>query len=345
MEFFKETDILKDYFDIDDLNDNLDFFRNLMNLREFEAIFNHEKLIEKEFFLFLTKDLPEYIPYFYYIQWQSLEQYKEEINNCKKINLKNLDISPQTILDINSLFGIDVSESKSDDKNSKKKQNKSSFSNDSSNSGKNKSKNKSQSNDSNNTSKSKESKRLEESTLLNDDDFKLKDTIETIKYEPCKIDNEANGKIFESDILNYIYNIFYILSSGKLNMIRNQKYTFDQKEYELDFQIVNLNLKCFLYFIALLYPNISKLDTLDINIANIFKDYNSNIFEIIDNLILNGKLKEFEYIDILGEITIDYLNIAQKKNFQFNKYNSLIQILEKNPIANKQFNFIEKNKK
>ena len=39
MEPFKETDILDD---IDDLNDNLDFYRNLMNLREFEVIFNHE---------------------------------------------------------------------------------------------------------------------------------------------------------------------------------------------------------------------------------------------------------------------------------------------------------------
>ena len=46
MEPFKETDILKDYYDIDDLNDNLDFYRNLMNLREFEVIFKHEKLLE-----------------------------------------------------------------------------------------------------------------------------------------------------------------------------------------------------------------------------------------------------------------------------------------------------------
>ena len=87
------------------------------------------------------------------------------------------------------------------------------------------------------------------------------------------------------------------------------------------------------------------MNTLNLDISNIFKDYNSNIFEKIDNLILNGKLQEFEYIDILGEITIDYLNIIGKKNHQFEKYKSLIQILEKNPIANKQFNFIEKNKK
>ena len=346
MESFKEIDILKgDYLDIGDLNDNLDFYRNLFNLREFETIFNHEKLIEKELYLFLLDDLPEFIPYFYYVQWQSLEQYKEEINDCKKINLNNLNLSPKTIKDINSLFGSELSEIKSGDKNSKN-QNKSSFSNDSVNSGKKNSKKQNKSNDSNNTSKSKEDQRLEESTLLDDDDdFKLKDTIETIKYEPCKIDNEANGKLFESDILNYIYEIFYILSSGKLNMMRNKKYMYDKIEYELDFQIVNLNLKNFLYFIALLYPNISKLDTLNINIANIFNNFDSKIFEIIDNLILNENLKEFEYIDILGEITIDYLNIAGKKNLQFEKYKSLIQKLENNPTINKEFNFIEKNKK
>ena len=345
MESFKEIDILKgDYLDIGDFNDNLDFYRNLFNLREFETIFNHEKLIEKELYLFLLDDLPEFIPYFYYVQWQSLEQYKEEINDCKKINLNNLNLSPKTIKDINSLFGSELSEIKSGDKNSKN-QNKSSFSNDSVNSGKKNSKKQNKSNDSNNTSKSKEDQSLEESTLLDDDDFKLKDTIETIKYEPCKIDNEANGKLFESDILNYIYEIFYILSSGKLNMMRNKKYMYDKIEYELDFQIVNLNLKNFLYFIALLYPNISKLDTLNINIANIFNNFDSKIFEKIDNLILNENLKEFEYIDILGEITIDYLNIAGKKNLQFEKYKSLIQKLENNPTINKEFNFIEKNKK
>ena len=46
MEIVKE--INKEYSDIDDFEDNLDFYRNIMNLREFEIIFNHEKLIESE---------------------------------------------------------------------------------------------------------------------------------------------------------------------------------------------------------------------------------------------------------------------------------------------------------
>ena len=68
MEIIKE--ISKEYSDIDDFEDNLDFYRNMMNLREFEIIFNHEKLIESELLLFLSKDLPEYIPFFYYINWK-----------------------------------------------------------------------------------------------------------------------------------------------------------------------------------------------------------------------------------------------------------------------------------
>lgn len=87
------------------------------------------------------------------------------------------------------------------------------------------------------------------------------------------------------------------------------------------------------------------MNTLNLDISNIFKDYNSNIFEKIDNLILNGKLQEFEYIDILGEITIDYLNILGKKNHQFEKYKSLIQILEKNPIAISNLILLKKIKK
>ena len=62
MEIIKE--ISKEYSDIDDFEDNSDFYRNMMNLREFEIIFNHEKLIESELLLFLSKDLPEYIPFF-----------------------------------------------------------------------------------------------------------------------------------------------------------------------------------------------------------------------------------------------------------------------------------------
>ena len=65
MNILKE--IKKEYIDIDDFEDNLEFYRNLMNLREFEVIFKNEKFLESEFLLFLSKDLPEFIPFFYYI--------------------------------------------------------------------------------------------------------------------------------------------------------------------------------------------------------------------------------------------------------------------------------------
>ena len=117
-------------------------------------------------------------------------------------------------------------------------------------------------------------------------------------------------------------------------MMRNKKYIYQKVEYELDFQIVNLNLKHFLYFLALLFPNISNMDTLDVYISNIFKT-DENIFNRIDNLKIDEKLKEYEYIDILGEVTIDYLNIKDKKDEQFEKYKSLIEKLQNNPTDNK----------
>ena len=327
MESFRNLDLMNDYLDINDLSENLEFYRDLMNLRELEVIFKHEKLIEKELYLFLTGDLPEYIPFFNYIKYEFLEQYKDEINNCKLINLENLDISPKTMKDINSIFLNNAEYSKSKNKNK---------------SGLALNKNKSK--DNSNMSLSKESDRLKESTILTDEDFKLKDTIEEIKYEPYIADNDIIGNLFESDIINYVYDFFYILSSGKVNMMRNKEYTYNNTQYELDFQIVNLNLKYFLYFIALLYPNISNIKTLDLDIANIFKG-EENIFEKIDKLVISGKLKEFEYIDILGEVTIDYLNINHKKELQFEKYKSLVEILNKKPNDNKLFKFIEKNKK
>ena len=126
--------------------------------------------------------------------------------------------------------------------------------------------------------------------------------------------------------------------------MRNKKYKYKNVDYELDFQIVNLNLKYFLYFIALLYPNISNIDTLGASLSNIFKE-DDNIFKIIDNLEINGQLKEYEYIDILGEVTIDYLNIDNKKIKQFEKYKSLIKELQNTKTDNKLFGYMEKNKK
>ena len=349
MEIIKE--ISKEYSDIDDFEDNLDFYRNMMNLREFEIIFNHEKLIESELLLFLSKDLPEYIPFFYYINWKSIEPYKDDINKSKLIDFEKLDITKNTIKDINSLFKNDNKEEKSKSFQSiSEKVNKSD--------NKSKSKNKSgfnktnESKDSNNLSISKENTSKNESnennkfeeTKLNDSDLKLKDTIETVKYAPYNADNRVIGSLFEGDILNYIYDILYILSSGKVNMMRNKKYKYKNVDYELDFQIVNLNLKYFLYFIALLYPNISNIDTLGASLSNIFKE-DDNIFKIIDNLEINGQLKEYEYIDILGEVTIDYLNIDDKKNEQFEKYKSLIKQLQDTKTDNKLFGYMEKNKK
>ena len=113
MEIIKESKIIKDDFDIDDLKENLDFYRDLLNLREFEVIFKHEKLIESELLLFLSEDLPEFIPFLYYLKWKSIEPYKDKINNSIIIDLENLDITQKTRNDIYSLFQNDFLDQKS----------------------------------------------------------------------------------------------------------------------------------------------------------------------------------------------------------------------------------------
>ena len=186
MDILKE--IKKEYIDIDDFEDNLEFYRNLMNLREFEVIFKHEKLLESEFLLFLSHDLPEFIPFFYYINWKTIEAYKADINNCKLIHLKNLDITQKTIKEINSIFQNNSEQSsinymnQSDD-----------------------SINLSLLKESINKSMSKDNSILEKEIKLDDGDLKLKDTIKTVKYDPYVGDNKVIGSLFEGDIINYVY--------------------------------------------------------------------------------------------------------------------------------------------
>ena len=106
---------MRDYYDIEDLNDNLNFYTDLMDLREFEVIFKDEKLIEKELLLFLSKDLPEFIPFFNYIPWESIEPHLDEINNCTKIDLEKLGVgvTPKAQKKINSISLKDLSKPKS----------------------------------------------------------------------------------------------------------------------------------------------------------------------------------------------------------------------------------------
>ena len=375
MELLKE--LKKGDFELDEIEENLDLYQNIVNLREFESIYRHEILIQKELSLFLSKDLPEFIPFFNTVDWNVLKDYKDAINNCEKIDFEKLDLSKTAKNDLNSFLNnsININNSKKvkekkcesisnkqnlseimncNEKNknlseslSIKKNNKSL----STSMNNNKSLSKSVIKDTNNNNKNngkniipEKGDRLIQSTIINDKDFKLKDKIENIEYEPYILDNRISGSVFESDICNYIHDIFYILTSGKVNMMRNKEYIYENIKYELDFQITNLSFKHFLFFLGLLLPNLSNLDSLSLDLKEFFTN-EEDIFEKINNLNISKEFKDYEYIDVLGEITLDYLNIDDKKSEQFEKYKKLIAKLEEKPDDNKLFNFIKKNKK
>ena len=146
----------------------------------------------------------------------------------------------------------------------------------------------------------------------------------------------------------------------KINFLRNKEYeyTFKVKSgnefkdkkvaFEFDFQISNLNIKDFLYFIGLIYPNISSFNTLTepfkSQMIQIFKN-EATIFESIENIKIDENLKKYEYIDIIGVLTTNLFNIEDKKNRQLNKYFLLAKELKEKPEINKKFNFSPNNKK
>ena len=102
MEMLKE--LKKVDYELDEIEENLDLYQNIINLREFESIYRHEILIQKELSLFLSKDLPEFIPFFNTIDWNDLKDYKDAINNFEKIGFEKLDLSKSTKNDLNSFL-------------------------------------------------------------------------------------------------------------------------------------------------------------------------------------------------------------------------------------------------
>ena len=176
--------------------------------------------------------------------------------------------------------------------------------------------------------------------FIKDDDFRISDSLENIKFNDYTPNDKSSGSFFEGTIINYLYDIFNVITNGNLCFYRNQKYNYENIDYELDFQISNLKIKDFLFFVGLIYPNIPTLDDLtNINTKNIFNNKES-IFDNIKNYNSGEKC-----VDILGEITVDILNIEIKKQEQINKYINLVQLLGSKPELNHKFNFSSKNKK
>jgi len=190
--------------------------------------------------------------------------------------------------------------------------------------------------------KDNQDKKLKEypENFIKDDDFRISNSLKNIKFNHYNPNDNLSGSLFEGTLVNYLYDIFNIITNGNLCFYRNQKYYHKDNAYELDFQISNLKIKDFLFFIGLIYPNIPTLDDLTIiDNKNIFND-KARIFDNINNYN-SGEM----CVDILGEITVDILNVENKKQEQINKYINLVQLLESNAELNHKFNFSSKNKK
>lgn len=362
IQLFK-INVNEDNYDAEDMKQDLEILKIMLNIRDLNMIFNHEILIEKEMILLFGADLPEPKPFFVKIEWEDLKEFETQINNAKKFDYKKLGLDKPTINEIDLLFSSFFDKySESGSKNTiseevKKDNLTENFSytqEPKCNSAKIKKniedKNKFCSFISKDEKKNKSvnvnEKKLSiiedgfPDNLIKHDDFRLNEKLENIEFNYYIPDNNIVGTLFEGEVTNYIYDIFNLLTLGHLSFYRNQKY---DGKYELDFQIANIKLKDFLYFIGLLLPNIPTLKSLKIeNIEKIYED-KKTIFQKINEL--DEKNSKYEFIDILGEITIDLLNIENKKLQQLNNYIDLILEMQKNEKLNEKCHFSPKNKK
>ena len=118
-DFWKDLSIDEDnYYDID--NDFIyEIIKNFVNIRELETIESHKLLIEKELFLFLSKDLPKFTPFFEKIDGETIEKFKEQLNNCEKIQCDEINISKHSKNDISSMIKIKKEDSQIKEKKKK----------------------------------------------------------------------------------------------------------------------------------------------------------------------------------------------------------------------------------
>jgi len=392
-------DLSNFYDDEKDIFQDYEYVKSLINLRDFQCIFSHHIIIEREITFFLANDFPISHPYYDKLDFEKIKQFKNQINNCQSFPYEKLNLNDTIINELNSLINnsqsikIKIKEKKNEslvdskvlykksnsfeikksnkgfmndikinsnysemnpkikkiknnakkrDQNSKIKNNKSSqdssskiFSN----------------TNSKNIDDTKSDLNKKDNIIYDEKDFRAIKNIDNIPFNYYAPDVNVIGKVYEGEIINNIYDIFNAITMRKSLILKNQHYKTNikgkQVEAEFDFQIINLNLKDFLYFIGLIFPNIGSLDYLEeplkSEINAIFT--NGDPFENIKNLKINDDLKKYEYIDVIGEITLDLFNIQYKKNLQIKKYITLSKKMENNKDLNELFHFCEKNKK
>ena len=95
----------QDYYDDKDLiEENLELFKYITNLRDLPNILNHRLMIEKEISLLLGNNILIAKPYFNKIKWEKLNKYKENINTFQSFEFSDLNIQKSTITEIESLI-------------------------------------------------------------------------------------------------------------------------------------------------------------------------------------------------------------------------------------------------
>lgn len=394
---------LKDFYDDEkDIIQDYEYIKSLINLRDFQCIFSHHIIIEREITFFLANDFPNSQPYYDYLILENLVEFKNEINNCKPFSYEKLNLDKTIINELNSLINNNIPRKEKEKaldsnifpkksysfeinidrislyndekissayseikpnikkigkKNIKKKGRKFGTKNNQNSQITSKTISSCNSDNSkrfNNSIKDSKKSYKNDDIIFESKDFRAIKDIDNIPFNYYTPDVNVIGKSYEGEIINNIYDIFNALTMRKLVILKNQNYRAfingENTEYELDFQITNLSLKDFLFFIGLIFPNIATFDTLDDSlkkeISNIFEN-KEIIFENIKKFEVKKELKKYEFIDIIGEITIDLFNTEYKKNRQINKYFTLAKELEKNENKNlnKIFHFSPNNKK
>ena len=59
--------------------------------------------------------------------------------------------------------------------------------------------------------------------FIKDDDFRISNSLENIKFNHYNLNDKSSGSLFEGTLVNYLYDIFNIITYRNMCFYRNQK--------------------------------------------------------------------------------------------------------------------------
>ena len=83
IQLFK-INVNEDNYDAEDMKQDLEILKIMLNIRDLNMIFNHEILIEKEMILLFGAEQPESKHLYVKIDLDDLKEFETQINNAKK---------------------------------------------------------------------------------------------------------------------------------------------------------------------------------------------------------------------------------------------------------------------